>query len=90
MKKSKIIYEEKRTLTAKYCQPQSKDFLDYSSTIVIKGSGKNPVEMKIKFNGIYPFMGTMPPEEHTFKAPSILELYSKTRRWFKKNGYELD
>ncbi len=89
MKKSKIIYKEHGILTAKYCHPQSDDFLDYSSTIMIKDSGKNPVEMKIKFSGIYPFMGT-PPEEHTFKAPSILELYSKIRRWFKKNGYKLN
>jgi hypothetical protein len=31
----------------------------------------------------------MPPEEHTIKAPAILDLYSKVARWFKKYGYEL-
>lgn len=29
----------------------------------------------------------MPPEEHTIKAPAILDLYSKLTKWFKKYGY---
>jgi len=31
----------------------------------------------------------MPPEEHTIKAPAILDLYSKLAKWFKKFGYEV-
>ena len=89
MKKANVIYEEKRILTAKFHHPKSDDFLDYISIIKIKDSGKNPIEMVLKFDGILPFVGTMPPKEHTIKAPSILDLYSKIVRWFKKYGYIL-
>jgi hypothetical protein len=89
MKKSKIIYEEKSVLTARYHHPKSDDYLDYVYTIKIKNSGKNPIEMVLKFDGIPPFVGIMPPEEYTIKAASILDLYSKIIRWFKKYGYIL-
>ncbi len=88
MKKASVIYEEKRILTAKYYHPKSDDYLGYISTIRIKDSGKNPVEMVLKFDGIPPFVAPMLPEEHTTKAPAILDLYSKVARWFKKYGYE--
>ena len=89
MKKVLIIHEEKSELTAKYYHPKSCDFLNYSTSIRIKDSGKNPVELALKFNGIYPFAAPMPPEEHTLKAASISELCSKVAKWFKKYGYEL-
>ncbi len=89
MKKASIIYEEERILTAKYCHPKSDDFLDYLSIIRIKNSGKNPVEVILKFVGILPFIAPMPPEEHTIKAPAILDLYSKLVKWFKKYGYDV-
>ena len=89
MNKSSIIYEEKRALTAKYCHPKSDDFLDYLSIIRIKSSDKNPVEVKLKFDGIPPYIAPMPPEEHTIKAPVILDLYSKLAKWFKKYGYKI-
>ncbi len=89
MKKAIIIYEEKRVLTAKYCHPKSDDYLDYLSTIRIKSYGNNPVEVILKFDGIQPFAAPMPPEEHTIKAPAILDLYSKLAKWFKKFGYEV-
>ena len=87
MKRAKVIYEEKSILTAKYHHPKSDDYLDYISIIKIKDSGKNPVEMVVKFDGIPPFVGIMPPKEHTFRAPSILELHLKIVRWLKKYGY---
>jgi len=89
MKRAKIIYEEKSILTAKYHHPKSDDYLNYISIIRIKDSGKNPIEMTVKFDGILPFVGTMPPKEHTFKAPSILEMHMKIIRWLKKYGYIL-
>ena len=89
MKRAKIIYEEKSVLTAKYYHPKSDDYLNYISIIRIKDSGKNPIEMAVKFDGILPFVGTMPPKEHTFKAPSILEMHMKIVRWLKKYGYIL-
>jgi hypothetical protein len=84
-----VIYQEKFVLTAKYCHPKSDDYLDYLSTITIKNSGKNPVQMVLKFDGFYPFAAPMPPERYEIKAPSILELYIKLARWFKKYGYEI-
>lgn len=76
-------------LTAKYYHPQSDDYLDYESTITIKNSGKNPVRINLEFDGIYPFIAPMPPEKHVIQAPTILELYVKLARWFKKYGYEI-
>jgi len=89
MKKAKIIYEEKSILTAKYYHPKSDDYLEYNSTIKIKDSGKNPIEMVLEFDGILPYVGIMPPKEHTIRAPSILELHQKIVRWLKKYGYIL-
>ena len=89
MKRAKVIYEERGILTAKYHHPRSDDFLDYISVIKIKDSGKNPIEMAVKFDGILPFIDIMPPKEHTFRAPSILELHLKIVRWLKKYGYIL-
>jgi hypothetical protein len=89
MKKESIIYEETRILTAKYYRPKSDDYLDYISKIRIKNSGKKPVEMILKFDGIPHFAASMPPEEHTIKAPAILDLCTKVIKWFKKYGCEL-
>ncbi len=89
MKKASIIYEETRILTAKFNHPKSDDYLDYTSIIEIKDSGKNPIKMTLNFCGIIPFVGTMPPKEHTIKASAILDLYLKVARWFKKYGYIL-
>ena len=89
MKKASVIYEEERILIVKYYHPKSDDYLHYRSIIRIKDSGKNPVEMVLKFDGIYPFAAPMPPEEHTIKASAVLDLYSKVLRWFKKYGYEI-
>ncbi len=89
MEKASIIYEEVTTLIAKYYHPKSGDYLEYQSKIQIKERGKMPVVMTLNFTGILPFAAPMPPEEHMIKAPSILELYSKLQRWFKKYGYVL-
>ncbi len=62
MAKSKIVYKERPEIYAKYYHPQSDDFLEYKSTIQIKDSGNQPIVMKLKFDGIYPFFTPMPPE----------------------------
>ncbi|GEM_PF-1225378 len=87
MKQANVIYEERRALTAKYYHPKSDDYLDYISINRIMDSGKNPVEISLKFDGSPPYAAPMPPEEHTIKAPAILDLYSKLTKWFKKYGY---
>lgn len=89
MSKSRIIYEEKGELTAKYYRLHSDDFLNYKTQIRIKEIGNNPIEMILEFDGNYPFAAPLPPEQHIIKASSILDLYIKISRWFKKYGYEL-
>ena len=83
------IYQEKSILTSKYNHPKSDDYLDYQTTVLIKKSGKNPVQMVLEFDGIPPFVAPMPPKRHEIKAPSVLELFVKLARWFKKYGYEI-
>jgi hypothetical protein len=89
MTKAKIIYEEQSHLSARYCHPKSADYLDYKTKIVIKNSGKTPVQMSLAFDGILPFAAPMPPKKHTIRAKSILDLSVKIKRWLKKYGYEL-
>jgi hypothetical protein len=87
MKKPEVLYVENDTIVAEYYHPKSDDYLRYKSTITIKASGKMPVEMEIKFVGTYPFAAPMPPEQHTFKAPSIVDLHVKYAKWFRRYGY---
>ena len=85
----KIKYEENSIFILQYNHPMCKECLHYSANIQIKETGQNPIEIKLKFNDIYPDMAPMPPHEHTIKAESISELYSKLNRWTKKYGYIL-
>ena len=87
MKKAKIIYQEENILTIKYYKPKFYEYMEYDTTIKIKDSGKNKIEMFLSFDGTPPGIGVMPPEEHTIKASSILELHRKLVRWLKKYGY---
>lgn len=89
MAKSKTIYQERPEIFVKHYRHQSDDFLEYKSIIQIKGSGKLPVTMKMKFDGTHPSFAPMPPEEHTIKAKDIIDLYLKLKRWFGKFGYEI-
>lgn len=84
-----IIYEETRVITVKFYHPKSDDYLNYIAIIRIMDSGKNPVEISLKFTGIRPYAAPMPPEEHVIKAPAIIDLYSKIMKWFKKFGYDI-
>ena len=68
MAKSKVVYEEQSVLVAKFNHPKSDDYLDYKAKVRIKDSGKTPVHLFLKFDGIPPFIAPMPPEEHTIKA----------------------
>jgi hypothetical protein len=87
MKKSKILFTEKDMLVAKYCHPKSNDCLHYKSIITIKESGELPIEMEIIFCGTPPSIASMPPEKHTFKAATIIDLHAKYVKWFRKYGY---
>ena len=76
MAKSKIIYEDRPIVYAKFDHPQSDDYIEYKSIIQIKDSGKEPVSIQLEFSGIPPF-GSMPPDKHGIKAENIIELYVK-------------
>lgn len=89
MKKAKTTYQENRRLTVRHHRLSSDDYLEYKAEILIKDSGKNPIQMKLDFDGILPFSGSMPPKKHIIKAESVLELYRKANRWLKKYGYEM-
>ena len=88
MAKTKVIYEGKSVLFAKYYHPQSDDYLEYKIKILIKDSGKTPVHMDLIFDGILPSFSPMPPKEHAIKAKSIIDLSVKIKRWLRKYGYE--
>jgi hypothetical protein len=90
IKKAILKYEEKEILNARYYRKKSNDYLRYKAIVLIKESGKKPVEIHLKFDGIYPFVAPMPPEEYTIKAASICDLSVKLTKWFKKYGYELE
>ena len=85
MARANVIYRSKDDVVA--CFKHAKEYVHYASTITILDGGKNPVSMKLKFDGIHPFVAPMPPEEHTISAPTIFELFRKLERWLRKHGY---
>jgi hypothetical protein len=87
MAKANKIYQENTEIYAKYYQRGSDDFLEYKAIIQIKDSGKLPIVMEIKFDGMEPSFAPMPPEEHVFRAKDLIDLFLKINRWFNKYGY---
>jgi hypothetical protein len=51
--------------------------------------GKQPITMRMKFDGLVPSFAPMPPEEYVFKAKDLIDLLLKINRWFRKYGYEI-
>ncbi len=84
-----ILYREKNELFAIYNHPKSEDSVNYRYTITIVDSDKNPIEIKLLFDGCPPSFAPMPPKEHTIKATTLIEMYSKLRKWFLKYCYIL-
>lgn len=84
MKKALIIYEEKTQLYARFDHPKCRESLSYQAKMRIMDNSKLPIELTLTFNGIYPYGLPMPPEEHEIKATSIMDLYLKVLRWFRK------
>jgi len=89
MSTNSVLYEEKNELLAIYQHPQSEDRLDYLYTITITNSVKNPIEIKMVFNGDLPSYAPMPLKEYSIKAMTLIELHLKLIKWFKKYGYIL-
>ena len=84
---AKTVYTSDDVIVAKFAHPRAREYVHYTSTIAIKDSGKNPVTIKLKFDGFPPDMAPMPPEEHTIAAPTVVELFRKIERWLRKHGY---
>lgn len=54
MKQPTIIYEDNWSLAVKFYHPKSDDYLNYNAMIRINDSGKNPVEISLKSDKIWP------------------------------------
>ena len=87
MKNSEIIFEEKSEVGFKFIQ--SPEYISYATKLTVKSSGKKPVTLVMKFNGIYPFAAPMPPEKYKISAENVMSLSSKLFKWAKKYGYIL-
>lgn len=85
MARAKAVYKSKDDVVARFIH--AKEYVHYASIITITDTGKNPVSIKLKFDGIPPFVAPMPPEEHTISAPTVVELFRKLERWLRKHGY---
>ena len=77
MGRSKIIYQEKSRIYAKYYYPKSDEFLEYDTTLQIKDSGKQPVVIKMKYATFPTSFAPMPPVEHIIRAKDFVELVLK-------------
>ena len=88
MAKSKIIYEDRPTVYAKFNHPQSHEYIEYKSLIQITDSGKQPITIQLEFTGI-PSFAPMPPDKHVIKASNLIELYVKLERWLGKFGFTI-
>jgi len=88
MTKSKIIYEDRPTVYAKFNHPQSDDYIEYDSIIQIKDTGKQPITIQLELTGI-PSFAPMPPDKHIIKASNLIELYVKLERWLGKFGFTI-
>ena len=85
----KVIHNEAGRLFFRYLHPKCDETLGYDYDLAISESGKAPVEMRLKFKGIYPYVAPMPPEEISIKAKTVGALFEKVVKSFRKHGYEL-
>ncbi len=86
MAKSIIIYSEVVNLIADFSHPPSDEWVEYQGNIKIKESGKQPINIEIKFIDGHMSFAPEPPNKHTIKAKNIIDLNLKLIRWFDKYG----
>ncbi len=84
MNKIKTIYKSKESIYATY--HRSRELAEYSAEIIIKESGKQPIEIKMKLVDQPSFfeMAT----EKTIKAENITQAFEKIVRFFRQYGLE--
>ena len=86
MPKSSIIFKSKETIYG-YIK-QSREGITYAAKLTVKGGGKKPVTLEMKFVPPHPFIFNM-PESHQIKAESITNAYVGVIKYFRKFGAEL-
>ena len=85
MPRYKIIFESKEEIYG--IVPKANDWVHYSSILKVKDGGKYPVSFDMSFVPPHPYAFNM-PEKHSIKAASIMDVYTKVFKYFKKFGIE--
>ncbi|MBC8552208.1 MAG: hypothetical protein H8D23_21465 [Candidatus Brocadiales bacterium] len=85
--KTTVIFEEKGEICLKYIH--APEYLSYTTKIIKKSTGKNPVTIELDFTGIPPFAAPMPPEKYKMSAEDITSLFCKVSKWANRYGYKL-
>ncbi len=83
MKKNKIIYTETKDISGYF--PKGKDWVFYEGTLTVTDKEKTPIILELKIKK-YPFIGEF-PENKSFKADSVTEVYGKLSKWFSSYGF---
>ncbi|MDR4504082.1 MAG: hypothetical protein MRK01_04715 [Candidatus Scalindua sp.] len=83
--KTTVIFEEKGEICLKYIH--APEYLSYSTKIIKKSTGKNPVTIELSFTGIPPCAAPMPPEEYKMSAVDITSLFGKV--YSSHNGFRI-
>ena len=86
MVKAKILYQTKESIYGRHFQ--SKEWIEYSLSIKIKDSGKQPVQVEMIFVPPYPFAIDI-PDKHLIKAEDLSGAFTKIVRYFRSWGFEL-
>ena len=84
MKKIKTIYKSKESIYAKF--HRSGEWAEYSAEIIIKESGKQPIEIKMKLEEQPSFFEM--EEEKKIKAENITKAFEKISKYFRQYGLE--
>lgn len=84
MNKIKTIYKSKESIYAKF--HRSGEWAEYSAEIIIKESGKQPIELKMKLLSQPSFFEM--DEEKIIKAENITQAFEKVAKYFRQYGLE--
>ncbi|MEI6138258.1 MAG: hypothetical protein WCP85_03290 [Mariniphaga sp.] len=83
MKKSLIIYTETQLISGYF--PKGKDSVFYNGTLTVTDNEKTPVTLELKIK-MHPYVVEF-PENKSFKADSVTEVYGKLSKWFSSYGF---
>lgn len=86
MAKVIILYQTKESIYGQHFQ--SKEWIEYSLSIKIKDSGKQPVQVEMTFVPPHPFAIDI-PEKRLVKAEDLSGAFTKIVRFFRSWGFEV-